>query len=770
MPVIATSIVCFSLLLLAGGLAAQYSPLALSNGLSGSLLLAALVLLRRRRCTGAAFGLLGFALFMLAGNAVVDARLSPRFAGDSLLTQVRVVDFPRVEGQLLTMLVEPVNDARLPRRSRVSWFEPAQLPAVGDLWQLELRLRPPRGSSNPGVFRLENWMFRENLHAGGYVVPGPRNRLLASGRLSALEGVRRRAYESLIAHGGESAPVLAAIGIGSRHLISRERWQRYALTGTGHLVAISGLHVGLAAAAAFGVVAAISGVLRLPGNHLRRAALGGLATAVAYAVVSGLAVPAQRASLMLGLAVLAFLRRRAVDHVRIVALTAAAVYCVNPLALMQPGFGLSFAAVAVLLRVARNYRPPSTRSLPASALDTVRRLFAMQIALLLGLMPLTVLFFQRVAWLGPAVNLVVVPIFGLVTVPSALLGMLLVPLGESAARLPLRVSAAGIGVVDAVVTRFAGLPGADVRIAGDGLGGLLILMPALWLVLPRGWPGRGVALLAALAVVLHQPARPPRGCFDLHVLDVGHGLAAVVETRRRTLLYDTGVAYRGGGSAAARIVVPFLRHRGIGAVDRLVVSHADGDHAGGLGDLAREIAVGRLYAGEALPGLARPAAACAAGQAWRADGIVFRMLHPPPGGFREGNDASCVLSIAAGRHRALLTGDIEADAERRLLRQPQFGPVDVVLIPHHGSLTSSTPGFVNRLSPAVAIASSGHANRWGFPKPRVTRRWAGVGARVLDTGASGAVSVRVCRSGGVVRLREQRRLERRFWYDSTTRN
>jgi len=722
------------------------------------LFVATILLLLLRRVRWFAFPLLGFTLFMQAGNVIIDARLAERFAGESMLTQVRISDFPKVSGASVAMLIEPVDDKRIPPRSRITWFDPPQLPAIGEIWELELRLRRPHGSSNPGGFSLENWMFREQLHAAGYVVAGKRNRLLRAGELSAIETYRRNFVERAKNHGASAAAVVAAIGVGSRHLISRQQWDRYAKTGSSHLMAISGLHIGLAAAATFFLVASFSGACRLQGNHLDHATIGAVCMATAYALISGFAVPSQRATIMLGLAAIAFLSRRRVDAGRIVAVVALLVFAVDPVSLMMPGFALSFGAVVVLLWFARRYWRPRLGL-------RVLQVFVMQFILLFGLMPMTVLIFQRIAITAPLVNLITVPVFSFITVPLTLASMLLNPVWNLASIELLQMSAASIRGIEWVIGGFAKLPVADISIAGvAGIGGAVfcfIFLPALWITLPRGWPGRWIAILAVVALVTHKPATPGHACIDTHVLDVGQGLAVLVQSKERTLVFDTGASYRGGGSAAAQVIQPFLRHRGIETIDWLVVSHADDDHAGGVPTLVKELEVGQILAGEALPEVDREVFSCEMGQMWTADGIEYRFLHPEPDNHLAGNDSSCVLAISAGDYHLVLTGDIEAAGERNVLKQFPFESASVVLVPHHGSLTSSSPAFVHRLRPDLAVASAGYANRWGFPKERVTKRWEGAGAVVLDTANSGAVSFRLCKRDGVSRLREEQKFQRR---------
>ena len=759
MPTIATSIVRVCLLVLAGGFAAQHSRVPVSSDHCTVLFVAALLILLIRRVRWLAFPLLGFTLFMQAGNSIVTARLAETFAGESMLTQVRVADFPKVTGVSVAMLVEPINDERIPPRSRITWFDPPQIPAIGEIWEFELRLRRPHGSSNPGLFSLENWMFRERLHAAGYVVAGKRNRLLQAGELSSVEAYRRDFVVRAKKHGGSAAPVLAAIGVGTRHLISRQQWDRYAISGSSHLMAISGLHIGLAAATAFYLIAAFSGLLRLPGNHLDHAAIGAAGMAASYALISGFAVPSQRAIIMLGLAAVAFLGRRPADPRRILAAVALLVFVIDPVSLMLPGFSLSFGAVAVLLWFARRYWKPR---------PDLRffQLLVMQFILLLGLMPLTVLIFQRIAIAAPLVNLITVPVFSFITVPLTLASMLLSPVWDAASVVLLQASAASIRSIEWVIGEFAKLPIADIFVAGvDGAILGVALLPALWIILPRGWPGRWVAVLAMIALILNKPAVPEHACIDAHVLDVGQGLAVVVQSNEHTLVFDTGASYRGGGSAAAQVVIPFLRYKGIEAIDWLVVSHSDDDHAGGVSTLLKHIEVGQILAGEELPDIDHTVFGCEMGQTWAADGIGYKILHPEPGSSLSGNDSSCVLTVSAGRHHLILTGDIEAAGERSVLAQLPSEAVSVALIPHHGSLTSSSPAFVNRLQAGLAVASTGYANRWGFPMERVMKRWEGAGAVVLDTGSSGAVSFRLCERGGLSRLREERLLQRRFWHD-----
>ena len=303
----------------------------------------------------------------------------------------------------------------------------------------------------------------------------------------------------------------------------------------------------------------------------------------------------------------------------------------------------------------------------------------------------------------------------------------------------------------------------------DGTGSLCLVFVLAWAVLPRAWPGRHVALLATLALVTDEVEGPPDACVDVRTLDVGQGLAVVLRTRRRTMLYDTGAAFAGGSDMASRVVLPYLSTQGIRRIDRLVVSHSDIDHSGGAPSILAGVEVAEVLAGE--PATLAPGAAigCRRGQAWRWDGVVFRVLHPAAGAKYSGNDASCVILVEAGNARLLLSGDIESGVERALVGSGGLGRVEAVLVPHHGSRTSSTNGFVGALSADVALVSAGYRNRWGMPHPAVVRRWQDSGATVLETARDGAIGMRVCDRAGIVRLSRHRAQSRRLWHEPPVR-
>ena len=757
---------CLSLL--AGAYALHFTSFAGSYGVLPTAILGAAIALLAGGRGAAAWFTAGLALFALHALHVVGQRLEPRFEGDSMLTQLQIVDFPRRRGEMTSFIARPIDDPRIPPRVRVSWYQVADSPVIGDVWQLEVRLRRPRGTSNPGVFDYEAWLFRERIGATGYVVDGPRNRRLraaAGGLTGRLRHCIVRRLESTL-DDARAAAVVAAISVGARHGITVEQWQQYSRSGTSHLMAISGLHVGLAAMSAWFLAAAACATLRLPGNHLRVAWIAALVVAAGYACLSGFAVPARRATLMLFLFVLAVLRTREPRPFAVLAAVCSLVVALDPLATLAPGFQLSFAAVLLLLWFARRRVSVTGYSWAGRFANRVLQFAAVQAFLLLGLLPLTVTNFGRVSFVAPLVNFVAVPLFSVVTVPLALTGVALAGPFAVVGDAALRSSAASIELLQWLVECAVAIPFGAVNTASLNVaGGFCLASVTAWVLLPRGWPGRHVALLASLALVTQKVDGPPDACVDVRMLDVGQGLAVVLRTRQRTMLYDTAAAFPGGGDMATRVVLPYLAAQGIRRIDRLVVSHSDVDHAGGVAPVLAGIDVAQLLAGEPALLTAGSAVGCRSGQAWTWDGVAFRILHPAADTRHAGNDASCVILVAAGDARLLLTGDIESAAERALLLSGGSGIVDAVFVPHHGSDTSSSIGLTSALAADVALVSAGYRNRWGLPRPDVVRRWRDAGATVLVTAQEGAVGLRLCDKAGIVQLSRNRPQRRRVWHE-----
>jgi competence protein ComEC len=720
----------------------------------------------------AGFAMFGLVMAWFAARGMLNDRLPHELQGEAMPVTVRVADFPEASSGSVRFIAEAVDDFSLGRRFRLSWYDTDQRPRLGETWRLEVRLRRPRGLANPTGFDYELWLARQRIGATGYVVAGPGNARLEAFPIDGRSALRQRLVERMVGVTGEghASAVLLAITVGARHLIGAEQWERYAISGTSHLMAISGLHIGLAAVGAWLLGRITFPVFCRSANIRDLAAVAAVAAAWAYAEISGFAIPARRAMLMTVLVMATFLLRRPVSAGRIFAASCIAVFVGDPLAIHAPGFKLSFGAVAILLWVARQRYCRSERA-PCGAKRIVGgavRLSALQLTLLFGLLPLTVLIFGRMSWMAPAVNLLVLPVFNLVTVPAALLGLLLDGPLALAGDFLLRAAWHSVRLMLWLVDTVAGWPPANLQVAAPtGIMLAVVLLSALRALVPPGFPGRALAYLAAASALSHSPPAPPAGCVDLVALDVGQGLSVALRTSRRTLVFDTGPSFRGGSDLGRFVLVPWLRTVGISKVDMLVVSHSDDDHSGGAGSLVDAVNVAQILAGERLADVKRPQLRCRSGQAWLWDGIRFSVLHPGLYPLQSDNNASCVVEVATGARRILLTGDIESAVENHLVRTGALERVDVVVVPHHGSRTSSGRAFVKALEPAVAIVSAGHGNRWGFPKEEVVTRWREAGAQVMNTATSGAIHYRACADGELRLLGEHRKRMQRYWHDRT---
>ncbi len=740
--------------LLAGMYALQLSSFAVISDYLNAVFVAGGFLFLLRQWWLLFWFVIGVLLYFMAAQQLIDSRIPADIAGDSIVARVEVIGFPSIDAETVSFLAHPLDDARLPAKIRLSWFDPKLVIGNGDIWQLEVRLRRPRGNRNPGGFDYESWLFREHIGAVGYVVNGSRNRLLGAGTSDLTQRIRVR-FVSRVAElidDPEQVSVLAAVVVGTRHLISAEQWQRYAATGSSHLMAISGLHIGLAAAGAYFIVLLLSGTSRCggnAGNHHRTAIVCSLLVAILYAQISGLAVPSRRASIMLALAAISLLRMRRPDLLAIVSATCVAIAVTDPLATMAPGFVLSFTAVAALIWISRRRRP----GLPT-----------LQLNLLLGLMPFTAILFDRVSFAALPVNLIAVPLFSFVTVPLSLIGLVFdgpfQPIGDQA----ILLAGQSVSLLEHLLRVVAASNWASIVVASiTGVAWLYILLPALWMLLPSGWPGRHLAWLGVVAILLHLPRPPATGCAAVTFLDVGQGLAVAVRTHSHTVLYDSGPAYRSGSNAAETVILPYLRSQGIRSIDRLIISHADLDHSGGAASIAAAMPVRHTMAGEPLADMR--SVPCRAGQSWSYDGIEFAVLHPAVGSDFEGNDRSCVVLLEAGETRILFSGDIEKSAEHELVREHRLPSVNVVSVPHHGSRTSSTAPFIQAVRPSVAVVAAAYGNHWGFPKDDVVERWRAAGATVMNTATAGAIEMRVCAKTGIESITEYRVLNRRIWHE-----
>ena len=647
----------------------------------------------------------------------------------------------------------------LPPRLLLSWFaeagEAAPSLGAGERWQFVLRLKRPQGLMNPYAFDYELWLFEQSLRATGVVrAAAIQPQRLAPAPWCSLDAARQRLREALQRQVADSAHagVLAALSLGDQAAITRADWALFRDTGVAHLLSVSGLHVTMFAWGAQALLgclwrrsARLCGALPAP----TAARWAGVLAALAYALFSGWGVPAQRTVWML--ASVAGLRGLGLRWPWPLCLLAAVliVTVIDPFAISQAGFWLSFAAVGLLM-ASGGESQPQTGGWRAQG----RAMWQSQWVATLGLAPLSLLFFQQISAVGLLANMVAIPLVSFVITPLALAGALVPGLwwvAEWAVRLLMAylhwlASWPGVVWILPVAAWWA-------QVAGL-LGGAL-------LVLPLPWALRALGPAFLLPLLWPAPQRPVAGQFEMLAADIGQGTAVLVRTARHNLLYDSGPQYAPGIDAGQRVLLPLLRALGVTRLDVLMLSHRDSDHVGGAASLAAALPVGVLHSslesGHALlaSGAQQPQPQqqqrCLAGQQWDWDGVHFELLHPQAEAYQQAvksNAMSCVLRVSGGLtvgaqspgRVALLTGDIEAAQELALLQRWPAAALqaDVLLVPHHGSKTSSTEAFLAAVGPQLAVVQAGYRNRFGHPAPGVLARYQALGISTLASPDCGA--------------------------------
>jgi competence protein ComEC len=711
--------------------------------------------------------LAGFVWTVTLAHQRLADRLPADRAGVDIALCGWIDDFPKsAPGQVsFSFRVDAAADQPdLPGRLRLVWYRPPVELKAGQALQLVVRLRQIRGLANPGGFDFERWALVEGYGATGYVRAG--RDLDVPMRLDRWWlGVRAELARRLQRPGtsDQARAVLAALVLGERSGFADDAWASLARTGTSHLFAISGLHVGLIAAIFFAAARRLA--LRLPSAvavyDLEIASAVALAAAALYAALAGFTLPTQRALIMLAAGLLMVIRRDPRRTVQALGLALILISLLDPFCMLRASFWMSFGAVAVIV-LAISER--SAAQCSEGGRLKIWNLVRIQLAISLGLLPAGALLFGQVSFAGPIVNLLAVPFFACIMVPLALAYALMAVLPVAGILdLPLECIAFLAEASWSMLGWIGGLPWAAAAIAiPAGWAAVLATLGAL-LCLPGvpPLPGRGLALLLMGSLAQGYGNRVAAGDARATVLDVGHGLAVLVQTRRHVLLYDAGPSYQSGYDSGRRVVIPAAAALGIHRLDRMVISHADADHAGGIAAVRADFPEADLMAGPSvdLPG----ASACASGQHWVWDGVRFTVLHPERGLRQEdNNNGSCVLRIDTDGGSLLLPGDIESPAELELLQRGQLDPVDVVVMPHHGSATSSSEFFVRRLRPSFAIASAAVPSRWNFPRPEIRSRWEAAGAEIWVTGQVGAVSVQL-HSGSPPQVYGERLQHRRYW-------
>lgn len=688
----------------------------------------------------------------------------------------------------------------------------------GDIWQFSVKLKRPHGYANPNSFDYEQHLFLRHLVAEGKILdPGNAQLLRSEWYQKPFDRFRAYLKTKMLHHLKDRphGPEIMALVLGIKEDILPETWAVFQKTGTSHLMAISGLHVGLVAIFAFALMRFLLCrfvllplsvqylILKIP-IEIWGAAAAVLA-AFGYAELAGFAVPTQRAVVMISIFMLGILFRRVTSKTHIFCFAVFLVLGIDPFSSLSAGFWLSFVAVGMLL-----YGMGQRVSIKGFWYKHLKP----QWVVFLGLLPLCSLLFEQISLLSPLVNFIAIPWVSLLVLPLALMGSFCLLLSNTIGGFLLNLAETLLTMLWPILKYFHNLSfglwqNSVWTIAALGFA----LLSVLWILTPSGFPGRQCALILLLPLCFGKSRKVLQGTAEITILDVGQGLSTVVETQNHVLIYDTGPKLSPDFDTGDRVVIPFLRSRGIKQIDTIIISHADNDHIGGLSSILKKTAVKEIISSEPerilnkdqmpanvfeLPAKILEVRHCVAGQKWEWDGFVFEILHPQKTHnlkVKKRNDLSCVLRIQGvgqrGRkeigqeveqevaqeveHEAiqgigkksgqamLLTGDIEATAEQGLI--DNHGTVlrsDILVVPHHGSKTSSTLDFIQNVKPKYAVIPVGYRNAYGHPKTEVVERYKEEGVVLFDSVSDGAVSF-VLNQEGVLIPNCYRKIHRRYW-------
>ena len=668
--------------------------------------------------------------------------------------------FPKYSARFIFDILS-INGIKQKTKARLNWHGVQQALRVGDKWQLEVKLKRPHGVSNPGSFDFEKYLFQRGIRATGYVISDGTNALLASRKHHYFLDRARQLLREKVAQSLLNKPLTGIINtliIGDQSGISKEQWQIFRNTGTSYLMAISGLHINFVAFLAFASANFLWRrlahlCLRMPASQV--AAVVSFMAAFIYSALSGFSIPTQRALIMLAVFTSNLILRRNIKSWDILIIALLLVLLIDPLAVLAEGFWLSFVAVGLILFVTKG-----RLKLPNS---WVHNYWRIQWAITIGLVPFTLLLFNEASLLSLLASTIALPAVCSVIIPISLVGGLVLLINMHYGGYFLWLAEKIMQLVWIWLQWLSSFAWLNWQHQLFNCWVFMVAVIAIiWLLAPRGLPNKWLGMIWLLPLCFYKPAGPKYGEVWFTLLDVGQGLAAVVQTQKHIMLYDAGPTSL-DSDAGVTVVVPFLHALGINNIDAMVISHGDDDHIGGAHSVLVAMPVKKIITSVPEQFAPMPASYCASGQSWNWDGVNFMMLNPKEKLF-SGNNASCVLKITSGVNSILLVGDIERPAENWLINNQLANLAATILVaPHHGSKTSSSIKFVEAVSAKYVLLPIGYRNRFRFPSKIVQRRYTQAQAKLFDTAQFGAISFKLNNKDIAMNPLLYRITNRRYW-------
>jgi len=716
----------------------------------------------------------GFAWGNWYAHNVLSWTLDQSLEGKTVLAQGRIASLPKTDflGSHFEFYLEHLFDGKNTSHPKayvqLTWRSPQENIIVGEQYQLHLRLKRIHSLQSPGAFDFEAWALQKKLRATAYVMIKEKNtRIDQAGYHFLIHQLRQTLQNKILQFlpQTKTAPWLMALILGERQGIPASDWYVLRQTGTNHLMAIAGLHIGMMATFGGLLIAWIWRcfpycVLLMPAKEA--AGLASLMIGAAYSALAGFSLPTERALIMLSLYIFTLLTRQKISIWTIWSLALGIVLLLNPLNVLTESFWLSFGTIALIIFGMHGRLAPS---------GFWWKWGRVQWVVGVGLMPLSLGLFQQCSLISFVANSIAIPWLGFLILPFCLVGSLFLWIFPALACLCLNIADKSLSGLWQFLSYLAHIKFAiwQHTIPNTSLF-ILAIVAYLFLLLPVGLPGRCLSVIWLGPLLLFEFPCPDSEAIWLSILDVGQGLSVVVQTKTHTLIYDAGPKFQDHFDAGEHIVIPYLQKNNIKKIDRLVISHGDNDHIGGASALIQSIPVKTISSSvpEKLLALNYPIkqlSTCLQGQRWQWDGVDFEFLYPTQDRLHLGNDSSCVLKIGNGKQSILLTGDIEKKAELQMLAtQSAKLQATILIAPHHGSKTSGNKAFIAAVHANYVIYATGYRNRYHFPHPSVMTAYKKRQTLSFNTAETGTIQFKIDKEKGIDHIDLYRLTHQRYWF------